>query len=56
VVRIDAQNEQDGIERNLHHPGGGECIARLTLGYADDVDALRQALEQGGDGTAHFSL
>src|SRR6478672_1919481 len=56
MMWIDAQGQQQGIERYLHHPGGGESIAHLPVGHAHHVNALRQALKQGRDGTAHASL
>jgi hypothetical protein len=55
-VRIDAQGQEQGIERHLHHPGGAERIAHLPVGRAHHVNALCQALKQGRDGTAHASL
>src|SRR5262245_38609564 len=56
MVRIDAQGQQQGIEGNLHNPGCGESIARLSVGNAYDVNALGQAFAQGRDGTAHVFL
>jgi len=49
-------SQQQGIERHLHHPGGGESIAHLGVGHAHDVNALRQALKQGCDGITHVCL
>ena len=45
-----------GFEGYLHHPGGGESITYRSVGHAHHVDALRQALKQGRDGTAHAYL
>jgi 4a-hydroxytetrahydrobiopterin dehydratase len=45
-----------GVEGYLHHPGGSESIAYRSVGHAHHVDALRQALKQGWDGTAHVDL
>ena len=56
MVRIDAQGQQQGIERHLHNPGGGESIAHRPVGHAHHVNALRQALKQGRDRTAHAYL
>src|SRR5680860_857934 len=47
MVRIDAQGQQQGIERHLHYPGGGEGIAYLPMGHAHHVNALFQRLTQG---------
>jgi hypothetical protein len=55
MVRIDAQSQPQGIEGHLHNPGGGESIAKLAVGHAHDINALRQALKQGRDGIAHAS-
>jgi len=55
MLRIDAQSEQQGIERDLHNPGGSESIALFSVGHAHNVNALRQTLEQGRDATAHIS-
>src|SRR6476620_5113575 len=54
--RIDTQGKQQGIERHLHHPGGGESIAHLPVSHAHHVNALRQPLKQGCDGATHASL
>jgi hypothetical protein len=56
MSRINAQGQQQGIERHLHHPCGGESIARLSMGHAYHVNALRQALKQGTSGVAHAFL
>jgi hypothetical protein len=56
MARIDAQGQQQGIERDLHHPGGGKSISRVPLGHAHNVNALREALEQGRNGTTHTPL
>src|SRR5262245_38894863 len=55
-MRIDTQCQQQGIERHLHYPGRGEGIAHFSVGHAYHVDALRQALKNGRDRTAHASL
>jgi hypothetical protein len=56
MVRVDAQGQQQGIVRNLHDPRGGESIVHLSVGYTHHLNALRQALKQGRDGSAHLSL
>ena len=55
MLRIHAQSEQQGIERDLHNPGGSESIALFSVGHAHNVNALRQTLEQGRDATAYLS-
>jgi hypothetical protein len=55
MLRVDAQSQQQGIERDLHDPGSGESITHLFMGHADYVNALRQTLEQGREGFAHIS-
>src|SRR6478735_3771829 len=56
MARIDAQGQQQWIERHLHHPSGGEGITPVLVGHAYQVNALRQALKQGRDRTAHEPL
>jgi hypothetical protein len=56
MARIDAQGQQQRIERHLHHPSGGKSITGLPVAHAHNVNALREALKQGRDGIAHALL
>jgi hypothetical protein len=45
VVRIDAQGQEQGIERHLRHPGGGEHITSPAAGGADGIYAKGEGAE-----------
>jgi hypothetical protein len=56
MVGVNAQSQQQGLERDLHNPSGGESIAHLSVGHAYHVNTLRNTLEQGREGDAHVFL
>ena len=49
VLRVDAEREQQRIERDLREPCRREGVASLAIRHADDVDAGRHAAEEVGD-------
>src|ERR1019366_4974983 len=56
MVRIDAQGQQQGIVRDLHHEGRGESIAQIPMSDAHHINARRQALKQTYNRIAHPRL